>query len=115
MRNPIVFRSHLAVRLLLPVSLAASGNGCSFIFARGPGPADGAAEARQGTLNCSTTYVAPTVDMLLMAFQVFRTVMALQRSDADYRGAPISRSTDIGFGLGLSVLTGSSAIYGFNV
>jgi hypothetical protein len=66
-------------------------------------------------VSCSTNYVAPLLDVLLTGFQVARTVIAVNHSEADYQGMALSRGADIGFGVGLTALAGTSAIYGFNV
>lgn len=90
--------------------------GCSFMFANGPSARDRRPlPGTYGPVACSTTYVAPTLDVVLTGLEVARTVVAVDNSEADYRGMALSRGADIGFGVALTALAASSAIYGFNV
>jgi hypothetical protein len=96
----------IALSLFLAVAMLAGG--CSFIFVSRPTEED-----RRGSARCTTSNAAPVVDTLLTAFQVVRTGYALSLSDADYEGRGLSRSADVGFGIGLTALAAASAIYGF--
>jgi hypothetical protein len=88
--------------------------GCSFIFTAAPTERDRSPNRPlEQRVSCSTHYAPPLLDVLLTGVQVVSTVIAVRRSDADYRGAPISRDADVGIGVAVTGLALSSAIYGF--
>jgi hypothetical protein len=98
----------MKIAFSLFIAVAVLAGGCSFVFVSRPTEED-----RRGSATCTTSNAAPVVDTLLTAFQVVRTSYALSRSDADYEGSGLSRSADVGFGIGLTALAAASAIYGF--
>jgi len=85
-------------------------SGCSFIFVEGPPPD----HPQRTIVDCSTSNVAPVLDVLFAGYQMVRIGMAANATDADYEDAPIDRSADIGFGIGFFVLHTASAVYGFS-
>jgi len=99
-----------ALTLVLIAALAAPQADCSFLFVERPPPAE---SRRAGAVTCSTSAVAPVLDMLIAGWQVARTGLALAATDADYRGAPFSRDTDIILGVTLAGLFATSMIAGF--
>ena len=100
-----------ALTFLLIGALAGSQVGCSFLFVQTPEPK----ETRRGqVVDCTSSNAAPVIDMLVMGFQIVRTLLALGASDAQYQGAPISREADITLGIGLTALFGGSMVSGFH-
>lgn len=90
--------------------------GCSFLFTTAPkGPASVPEQAQYAPQECTTSKAAPIVDTAIATFQAVRTGLALAADDSVYENAPISRGTDVAFGLGFLALFGASAIYGFYV
>src|SRR5688572_25853087 len=85
--------------------------GCSFLFVSGP-----TTETRRSpqVQTCTTGTLAPGLDVALTGWQVVRTLIAVGRTDEDYRGTGFSRPADITFGILFTTLALSSAIYGFN-
>jgi len=114
-------RLSICVSLTLGFSLL--GSGCSFVFVKtASDPQVTEIESRETVpqqaaapqLECTTGKAAPVVDTIIATLEAVRTVVALQAHNGDYAGAPINRSTDIGFGVGLTALFAVSAIYGFD-
>jgi hypothetical protein len=103
-------RTRAAFALCLAAWALSSTGGCSFLFVSGPR----AGEVRARALTCTTSNGWPIVDTLLASYQLVRTGFALSRSDADYRGMPLSRDGDIALGASLLALTAISAAVGFN-
>jgi len=91
--------------------LLAALQGCSFTFVNAPSKQ---AVAQGFKEKCTRGIAAPAADTLIGAFQAVRTAMALLSTEEDYADAPISRTTDIVFGAGLSALFLASAVYGYN-
>jgi hypothetical protein len=65
-------------------------------------------------LDCTSSKAAPVIDTLVGAYQAVRTGYAIQSTNGDYAGQPISREADILLGVGLFTLFVGSAIYGFD-
>src|SRR5689334_10820618 len=59
-------------------------------------------------LQCTTTRAAPIVDTVIAGLEAVRTVVALNAKESDYTGSTIDRSSDIGFGVGLTALFAAS-------
>jgi len=99
---------------LLAISMAASG--CSFLFTTSP-PAtpERLPPGVPVPVTCTTSRAAPIIDTVIGGLEVIRTGIALNNSESDYHDQPISRGADIGFGVALSALFVTSAIYGFGV
>jgi hypothetical protein len=98
--------------IVLIAALAGPQAGCSFLFVQKAPPP----ESRRGSnrvFDCTSSTVAPVIDALVMTFQMTRTFMALNASDAQYTGAPISRDEDITLGVSLTGLFATSMIAGF--
>lgn len=94
--------------LLLCLTLL--GNGCSLLFVRPPRPGGGA-----GPGGCTTNQVAPVLDTVFASWQVVRIGIAATASEDAYRGAALTRESDMLVGVLLGVVGASSAIYGFRV
>jgi hypothetical protein len=101
--------------------LVASGLGlgclaCSFLFTTGPAhqPRHPTRPPRAMPPDCSTSRLAPVIDTLIVGYQIFRTGAALAADESDYSDSPISREGDIGFGVGLALVFGISALYGYS-
>jgi hypothetical protein len=94
--------------LLLWLVVTMSGTGCSFVFVTGPKPG----RDTKGWVDCSTSYAAPVLDMVLTVWEFLGAGAALTRSDADYKDAPISRDAAIWSSVTLTALASASAIYG---
>jgi len=99
-----------ALIFVLIGALAAPQAGCSFLFVQKPPPAE---SRRGGVVDCTSANVAPVLDGLVMGFQMVRTGLAMGATDSQYQGAPIDRSADIMFGIGLTTLFAASMIAGF--
>ncbi|MDH5674457.1 MAG: hypothetical protein OEZ06_20185 [Myxococcales bacterium] len=84
--------------------------GCSFLFVTSA--PDKVIPGVQPT--CTTSAVAPFVDLGVAAFQGVRTGLAMAADGRDYNGVPISREVDIALGVGLGALFIASAAYGFS-
>jgi hypothetical protein len=85
-------------------------SGCSLLFVDTP-PAKHSGSVAP---DCTTSAVAPAVDLVVAGLQTIRTGIALAADDADYADFPISRGADIGFGIGFLTLFAASAGYGFH-
>lgn len=91
--------------------LGLANSGCSFLFVTAP-PAR-AEQASQPNADCTTGRAAPVIDGIIAAYQVVRTVYAVQGSnESTFATAPISREADIAWGVGMTGLFVASAIYG---
>jgi hypothetical protein len=101
-----------AVAALVLGALALSTSGCSFLFVEPAKPVPTAYGPPRYNLGCTDGVGWPTADALVAALQAVRTVYAWSRSASDYRGQTLSRDADIGFGMLLTTLFTSSAIYG---
>jgi hypothetical protein len=102
-------------KTMLLICLSASVNcACSLIFVQGP-PSSVERLPPSESVECTSGKAAPIIDTLVAGYQVFRTSYALSHSEADYNGAPISRSADIGMGVGFTALFAASALYGYGV
>jgi hypothetical protein len=101
-----------ALSLVLIAALVGPQAGCSFLFVQRPPPEEG---RRRGEVNCTTSNVAPVIDMLVAGFQIVRTGLALSATEAQYRGAAISRDEDITLGVSLTALFAASMIAGFGM
>lgn len=86
-------------------------SGCSLIFVKSP-PNYVARPTPHPNADCTTSRAAPIIDGLIGGYEVFRTAYALQASEGDYYGSPISREADILLGLGFTALFVGSAIHG---
>jgi hypothetical protein len=99
---------------MLPVMLVCaslSGSGCSFVFVEGPPPP----ERRVGLVRCTTSSVAPVIDLVLVAMQAFRFFQAATENEVEYRSDKgVSREVGIWSSLAFGTLYTSSAIWGFN-
>jgi hypothetical protein len=62
---------------------------------------------------CTSSKAAPVLDSVFTGLELVRTGLAVSKKEADYDGAPISRTADVAFGAAFSALFLSSAIYGF--
>ena len=90
--------------LLLGSSPLASG--CSVFFVHGP------TEFAPGRYTpCTSNHLAPVVDSFIAAFQVGRTIIAIDREGDDNIAIP--REVDIGIGAALTAAFIGSAIYGY--
>lgn len=85
--------------------------GCSFAFVQ-PASVDGRRSLQ--AQECTTSNLAPGLDMAITGWQAIRVVAAAAATDADYRGAQLSRGADMALGLVFGMLALSSAIYGFS-
>jgi len=100
-----------ALAFVLIGALAGPQAGCSFLFVQAPEPA----ESRHGrVVDCTSSTAAPVIDMLVMGWQIVRTVVALGATDGQYQGAPITREGDITLGLSLTALFAGSMMAGFH-
>src|SRR5262245_4136224 len=101
-------RSSSTFLLLTVTALVASSPGCSFIFVEAPPPR----EQRAHGVYCTTSQLAPGLDVAVAGLQLVRVVLALLASDSDYANSPVGRDADIAFGTGMLALFTSSAAYG---
>ncbi len=93
------------------VCASLSGSGCSFVFVEGPPPP----ERRVGLVRCTTSSVAPVIDLVLVAMQAFRFFQAATGDEVEYQNdMGISREIGIWSSLAFGTLYTSSAIWGFN-
>lgn len=104
-------RSTIMGSLCLVVGFLSSG--CSMLFVEST-PPNASKLPRSEPLECTTSQVAPTVDLVMTGLQVLRTAYAASQSDGAYRSVPISRGADIGLGIGLTAAYGASMIYGYS-
>ena len=97
-----------AVSALL--GLAAS-SGCSYAFVEGPPPPS----ANAGLVRCTTGMWAPVLDSAVAGLQSVRLLLAANASDADYDydQATLSRDWDLGIGIAMLTVFGSSAVFGY--
>lgn len=100
-------KNTLVLALLAGLSSAPA---CSLLFVEGPA----AQRSRSQPLTCSTSYGWPVFDTIMAGFQSVRAGLALSHSDAYYKGMPISRGGDIGFGVSLAALSAISAGFGYD-
>jgi hypothetical protein len=97
-----------------------SASGCSLVFVNKASETSVHAiehldeETVPPKLNCTSSKAAPVIDTVVGAFQAVRTGYAIQSTNGDYVGQPISREADILLGAGLFALFVGSAIYGFD-
>jgi hypothetical protein len=96
-------RLALFAAMLLPTS-------CSLMFVNGPPPTERFVDPG----DCTTSNGWPTFDVVLSALEGARTVYAITRTDADYKGTSLSRPADIAAGSVLLALTAISAGVGFS-
>lgn len=82
--------------------------GCSFLFVEGPPPN----AEKVPVLHCSTSDGAAGADIVIAGLQALRTIYAMSLDEADYKGSPLSRESDMAIGLGLTTLFASSAYHG---
>jgi hypothetical protein len=106
----IVFRAVGRRRLCACVFLMLTtlNTGCSMVFVRSP------SLDAPGRPTCTTSEVAPTVDVVLATLALMGTLVALSRTDADYSGKTLSRNEDILVSASLTMLPTVSAIYGYS-
>lgn len=84
--------------------------GCSFVFVRGPS----SDRPRGAAVDCTSSVVAPVLDLIWAGLNGAGAVNALATDDATWnRNVSTPRSTVIGVGLFWVALSGASAIYGF--
>lgn len=95
---------------LLCVVCAVLSSGCSVLFVQSP-PSDARDLPLSEEVECSTSKVAPVIDVALATTQVVGTAYALSRSDYS---APISKEADVALGIGLTAAYAASAIHGFS-
>ena len=95
-----------AVNVLLGL---AAGPGCSYVFVEGAPPES----AKAIQVDCTTNFWAPIVDTLVASIQTVRVFGAASASDADYRGALLSRDWNLGIGASALAVFGTSAIFGY--
>ena len=100
-------------RALVVVLAAALVSGttadCSVVFITPPPPT----EERGAIVHCTSSDALPIVDLLVAGLQLVRVLFALQRTDADYANATISREPDLLLGASTLVAFGASSGYGF--
>lgn len=95
--------------------------GCSFLFTTAPPPsAERAPRGRHRdtpakSVDCTTSPVAPTIDLIVAGYQVLRTGYAAAADSSAYNGAVLSRGADFFLGLSLAALFTTSAVYGYTV
>lgn len=110
----MLLRRRLLGSFLLPVMLAGaplSGSGCSFAFVEGPPPP----ERRFGLVKCTSSSVAPVIDLVIAALQVVGFFQAATGDEVEYRNDKgVSRETGIWVSLALGTVYTSSAIWGLN-
>lgn len=80
------------------------------MFVNGPPPNERYVEASE----CTTSDGWPGFDVVLAGLEGVRTIYAITRTDADYKGSSLSRPADIGIGAALVALTAVSAGVGFS-
>ncbi len=80
------------------------------MFVNGPPPTERYVEPGE----CTTSQGWPAFDVVLAGLEGARTVYAVTRTDADYQGLSLSRSSDIAIGSALLALTAISAGVGFS-
>src|SRR6187401_1177054 len=80
--------------------------GCSFLFVDKPTVSAGYA---QGS-NCTTSPIAPALDLVLMLWQGARFVSAAGSDDNDYDGEALSRGAVMSSGMLLFMLFGASMV-----
>ena len=83
--------------------------GCSFLFVDKPTVSAGYA---QGS-NCTSSPIAPAIDLVLMLWQGARFVSAAGSDDNDYYGEALSRGAVMSSGMLLFMLFGASMVSGF--
>jgi len=83
---------------------------CSLRFVNGPPEHANYVEPGQ----CTTSDGWPAFDVVLAVLETGRTVYAVTRTDADYKGMTLSRPSDIGIGAALTTLAAISAGVGFS-
>lgn len=83
--------------------------GCSFLFVDKPTVSAGYA---QGS-NCTSSPIAPALDLVLMLWQGARFVSAAGSDDNDYDGEALSRGAVMSSGMLLFMLFGASMVSGF--
>jgi hypothetical protein len=96
------------------VATSVTSAGCSFLFTTKT-PDNPERIPPTTPLQCTTTRAAPIVDTVIAGLEGVRTVIALNAKESDYTGSTLNRSSDIGFGVGLTALFAASAIYGYAV
>jgi len=80
------------------------------MFVNGPPPTTRYVEPG----DCTTSGGWPVFDVVLAGLEGARTVYAITRTDADYKGTSLSRPADIAAGSALLALTAVSAGVGFS-
>jgi hypothetical protein len=85
--------------------------GCSFVFASEPEPPP--RHRPPPAPECSTSRAAPIVDTVIAGYELYRTGVAIDASNADYADAEITRGDDITLGVALTALFALSALYGY--
>ena len=97
--------------VVLSAIVALACSSCSFIFVHPPHRANDQLTA--APRHCTSSRAAPIIDAAIATLEVVRTSVAVSNDESAYQGAPISRNTDIGFGVGFATLFLASSIYGF--
>lgn len=92
--------------VLALAGIAASG--CSFAFVHGPPPN----HEQSLSFDCTTYVVAPVLDLIWAGLNGVGAIAALSTDPASWNSST-PRGEVIGIGLGWLVLSGASAIYGF--
>ena len=80
------------------------------MFVNGPPPTTRYVESG----DCTTSSGWPVFDVVLSGLEGARTIYAVTRTDADYKGTSLSRPADIAIGASLMALTAISAGVGFS-
>lgn len=108
-------RPHWAFRRPVAACLALvlCSSGCSLMFVTGP-PAHVERLPPRAPVECTTSKLAPAIDVGLVALESARVVYAITAPDSAYRNFPISRLADVAIGSALAVLALGSAAYGFD-
>lgn len=105
--------SHEALRCALILGVAALLPGCSFLFTTAPKHAEPSAQFESN--KCTTSKAAPIADTLIAGLEGARIGIALSADQSTYDNAPISRTADVGLGVGFLALFAASAVYGYYV
>lgn len=93
------------------VVLAAFASSCSFLFVQ---PLKTNEPVREAALKCTSSNIAPGLDMTIAGWQVVHIMIAASASESAYQGSGISQGGDIALGVLFGALAIGSAFYGFS-
>jgi hypothetical protein len=107
------FGTIASLSAIICIFIATSGvSGCSFLFTEGP--KNERVRDTRGATGCTTSYVAPVVDLVLTGLYVAGTIYGATRSDAEVEKQGTSREATVGGGVLMTGLLATSAGVGFS-